>query len=665
MSEAMRNMIALGSLLLALAWATPAAALSDSGLNGTEMEEMVVTATRFERQKEKIPAHVSILDEQDIERSGADSVPDVLQRLGGVVVRDLNGNGINQSVDMGGFGETADRHVAVVVNGRRINAVDQRGTSWSTIPLENIKRIEVLHGGASVLYGDNAMGGVINIITKKGREGVRAEAEASAGSFDTRKGTVSLNVGREDMRLYLGFDGSRSDGYRERSASDRSSFYGTLSGNVGPNLSAFLEATVSQADFELPGALTQAQRDRDREQSVNPEDDGSDEKSSLVLGASSNLGGAGTASCRASYRNLERESHIASWSSFMEFDVETVGLTPQYVLDAPLAGHSNRLTLGFDYYGTDYQARRGSGKSSLDQRFEHTKTTYSLFAQNELDILEHLVWNVGARYQDTDFDLSADGAGRETGDPEWAWSTGLAYAFREGSKLYIRAYQAFRYPAVDEYVSMFTGQVNEDLEHETQIGYETGLRYTRPEPDMTVSLRAYLFQVRDEISYNTATRRNENIQETRHAGGEVDLRYSPHRLLTLFGAAGYTDAELRKGEFKGNTIPLVPEWKARAGLELGRYKGFLARIGYNYVGERFFGNDRANENGKMQGFSTVSAHISHTWSNVELFLTARNIFSEKYSDYGFASVDVTTGKTVLNFYPKPEAEYLAGIRLEI
>ena len=182
------------------------------------LAEVVVTATRNPQQVEKIPATVTVITAEEIAKTNAATVPDVLRLLPGVQVRDLTGSGNEQAVDIGGFGESADRHVAVVVNGRRINAVDMSYISWATIPVENIERIEVLYGSGAVLYGDNAMGGVINIITKEATsEGVHGKAELSYGSFDTVRGSADLDVVSGRTSFHAGYGHQETDGYRDRS----------------------------------------------------------------------------------------------------------------------------------------------------------------------------------------------------------------------------------------------------------------------------------------------------------------------------------------------------------------------------------------------------------------------------------------------------------------
>ena len=158
-------------------------ALSLAEQPAATMEEVVVTATRQEEQISSVPAHVSVITDEDIKKSTAQNIPDLLRNEAGVQVVDVTGNKRSFRVDLRGFGETAQSNTLVLVDGRRINQPDLSGTDWTLIALDRVKRIEVIRGGrGSVLYGDNASGGVINIITKEGEEGFGAGAGVSGGS---------------------------------------------------------------------------------------------------------------------------------------------------------------------------------------------------------------------------------------------------------------------------------------------------------------------------------------------------------------------------------------------------------------------------------------------------------------------------------------------------
>jgi len=634
----------------------------EGGGSSITLKEVVVTGTRYEQEVEKVPAHVAIITADEIKASGAQSVPDVLRGLGGIVVRDLNGNRNNQMVDMGGFGATADRHVAVMIDGRRVNPIDQSGIRWTTIPLENIERIEVLHGSGSVLYGDNAMGGVINIITKDWNRETPVSSELAIGTHDTGKVHVGVDFGKGDVGVNFGFTRYRTDGYRDRSETDRKHFYGKISVDATETLSYFFETNVGQADFQFPGSLTEAQRDENREQAANLNDEGKDEDMSAVTGLEADWGEKGLWNLTFSHRSENRDSDLASWFSFMTFDVVTNGLTSQYILENNVMGHDNRLTLGLDLYKTDYEAFRGAFKGAQTNRFDHGKKTLSPYAQDEFNLLDTLLLNIGLRYEKPKIELGANIAGTETkrefDEGEWAWNLGLSYAFMPESKVYGRVYRSFRYPVVDEYTSPSTGATNDNLRQETAVGYEAGVRLFLFSK-LLLNLRTYWLDVDDEIAWNRVARQNENLDETRHIGGEMDFRFQPIHSFAFYGGSGYTNTEFTKGPNDGKNLPLIPEWKANAGLEFNLGFGLRYRLQYNYVGSRYFSGDNSNSQKKMEDYHTVDMYATYRFKFLEVFFNATNIFDEEFSDFAFFSSFSQT----FNYYPMPEAAYYGGIRM--
>ena len=160
------------------------------------LEQVVVTATRDTQEIKKIPANVTVITQEKIAAANAKTITDVLENEVGVVVRNLSGTGKNAQVDIRGFGETGPLNPLVLVDGRRVNEIDLSGVDWTQIPLDQVERIEIVRGSGSVLYGDNAAGGVVNIITK------RPEKPFSAGgklrvevTTTTRKAARSVESG--------------------------------------------------------------------------------------------------------------------------------------------------------------------------------------------------------------------------------------------------------------------------------------------------------------------------------------------------------------------------------------------------------------------------------------------------------------------------------------
>jgi iron complex outermembrane receptor protein len=135
-----------------------------------ELEEIVVTATREEDEIRKTPKNVTVITSEDIEQASSNNIVDLLARESNVNLRSFFGHDKGAGVDIRGMGDTYVSNVVVVVDGFRLNSPDLSGPDFSSIPLDQIERIEIVRGAGSVLYGDGAVGGVVNIITKKGAQ---------------------------------------------------------------------------------------------------------------------------------------------------------------------------------------------------------------------------------------------------------------------------------------------------------------------------------------------------------------------------------------------------------------------------------------------------------------------------------------------------------------
>ena len=179
------------------------------------LDEVVITGTRTEEKVEKIPANITVIDKKRIEDSNAKNISDVLRSEEGIVVRDLIGNGKTAIVDLRGFGEAAASNTLGLLDGRRVNAIDLSGTDWTQIPLDQVERIEIKRGTGSVLYGDNAVGGVINIITKTPSEQWAFSAGSTFGSYSRNKDQFSISGGHGKIAGSLFGSYDASQGYRD------------------------------------------------------------------------------------------------------------------------------------------------------------------------------------------------------------------------------------------------------------------------------------------------------------------------------------------------------------------------------------------------------------------------------------------------------------------
>lgn len=208
-----RARFGLAALPLAVAAAFPMSALAQTASTDASLRETVVTATRVEQPLSDLVADVSIVDSETIARSGATGVADVLARLPGVEIGRSGGIGNATSVFIRG---AESRFTAVYIDGVRIDSQSTGGAAWEGIPLGQIDRIEVLRGPAAAVYGSDAIGGVIQLFTKRGEGPATPSVGVGIGSHNLRKAEAGLSgtAGEGGAFDYsLGVSHEESDGF--------------------------------------------------------------------------------------------------------------------------------------------------------------------------------------------------------------------------------------------------------------------------------------------------------------------------------------------------------------------------------------------------------------------------------------------------------------------
>ncbi len=185
--------LAAASLLACQAQAQVQQAQQAQRAQTSQLDTVVVTASRSEQPLRTVTADMTVIDAETIARSGATGVADLLVQVPGVQINRNGGPGQVTSVYLRG---TSNQHTAVFIDGVRYSSQElQGGAVWSTLPLAQIERIEVLRGPAAAIYGSDAMGGVIQIFTKRADGQTRAYAEAGIGNQGTSKLATGFRAG--------------------------------------------------------------------------------------------------------------------------------------------------------------------------------------------------------------------------------------------------------------------------------------------------------------------------------------------------------------------------------------------------------------------------------------------------------------------------------------
>jgi iron complex outermembrane receptor protein len=647
-------------ILVLLAMLLPAAAAAQT-LDTTTLEPVVVTASRIDREISRTPAHVSIIDEAKIATSNARNVPDLLRNEAGVFVTDTTGNGRKYNIDLRGFGETSGQNVLLLIDGRRINQADLSGIDWSLISLERIQRIEIVRGSrGSVLYGDNATGGVINIITKEGGE-FNVGGKTSYGSHDTFNASIFNSAETSALSYSLSAAFQDTDGYRDNSNSEAKDIGVGLRFYPSDHVTFDLSSDYHKDKTGLPGAilLSDLNNGVSRRTATNPDDYTEIEDYYLKGGSEIFFNEQGSLRLDASYRQRNNEAFASFFGGNYtgKTAMDTTALTPRLVLKNEIFSMGNSIIIGVDYYDTKASVdNRSEFFGSVDvATYRFSKKNYSGYIQNELAFNNNLDVSVGYRHDRASYDFG----NASTEKPKFTeniFSTGLNFRYRGSSYLYLSYATGFRYPALDELFNYMTNTVTTDFEAQRTNNIEIGFKEYFGQG---FSLQGNLFhlETKNEIFYNPITFSNENFDDkTRRQGFEATISKTFSR-FELGGSYTYTETKILGGQYKGNRVPNVPQHMATVNALIHFTDKANLNLNANYIGKRHYISDFENGSANQDDFMVFNTRIQYNCSEfITLYLNLNNILDEKYAENGVQRWD---GE--LAVYPSPRFNAFAGL----
>lgn len=247
----------------------PVQAQADTDPSTAGLGKVVVTASRTPQPLSSVLADVSILEREDIERSGLSGMADLLARLPGIEFARNGGPGTATSVFVRG---AEARYTAVYLDGVRIDSQSTGGAVWEQLPLDQIDRIEVLRGPAAAVYGSDAVAGVVQLFTRRGQGAAQPTVALTAGSANTLQGQAGVSGSVQALDYALSATRGRSSGFDARTAAvnhqpdrdgwERSALQGRLGYqlNTAQRLEASLLATHLNSDYD--SSLTADDRNR-------------------------------------------------------------------------------------------------------------------------------------------------------------------------------------------------------------------------------------------------------------------------------------------------------------------------------------------------------------------------------------------------------------------
>jgi iron complex outermembrane receptor protein len=614
-----------------------------------EQPPIVISAGRTAAYSIDTPAAIAVVERQQITDSGAASLAELLRGRGGLYVSDAYGDGSSAVVDMRGFGPTASSNTLILVDGRRLNnSSDIAAPDLASIDLANVERVEILQGSAGTLFGNQAVGGVINVITRSPARG-EAELEGGAGSYDgyTLRGRLADRL-ESGLSYRLSAHKRESDNYRDNNDLDREQLslrldYGHGAGHL------FFEQELVRDTLRLPGSLFAEEIAIDRRQSAPAyAGDFSDSETAVSrLGARQTLGDDWSLEAELTYRDNDRRFQTGFRSfpgSPATQQREVWGFTPRLIGSLGAGGRTLKLTLGADLEHTDYALRTAFGPQTQEQE------TRAVYAQFSADLAPGWSATAGLRHARWDSAIHNNGLPSTMDDRITVGSAGLVYRPAPGWRLFARWDQNYRFAKVDELTNVVTGQPA-DLSNQSGDSYELGGQLDHGA--WRAKLLAYRLDLNDEISFDSSSYFNVNLDATRRQGGLLELDWSPSPHWRLGGSYTFVDSEITAGPFRGKDLPLVPRHNGRLYLEFLAAAGWSLNAEALLAGERVLGGDFANSFEKLTSYAVINLAASYDWGAWQFTARVNNLWDERYSETGAVGFDQSFALRDA-YFPSPE-----------
>jgi len=487
---------------------------------------LVVTATRTATTTDETLASVTVIDSEDIENSQAQSIQELLQGIPGLSISNNGGPGKATSFFMRG---TESRHVLVLINGVKVGSATLGTTAFQDIPIDQVERIEVVRGPRSSLYGSEAIGGVIQIFTKKGGGDTRPYFSMGAGNYSTTRGSIGVSGGGDNGWYNVSAAGLDTEGFNSCRGKPFPAGAGCFTdepdddGYSNRSLSARAGHKFSNGiEFDVHGLQTVGKSEFDGSFQNNSEFD------QKVYGGSfkANLLSRWNAKLLAG-RSIDTSKNFLGKNFSSKF--ETARNTASLQNDIFVAS-TDVLTVGLDYQNDQVK--------STTVYDENERDNYGGFAQYQGNIWR-INYNLAARRDDNEqFGKYSTGSGGLRIDYLRALWTSVSYG------------TAFAAPSFNNLYFPGFGNANLDPEEsattELAIGGEV--------PHLVWSLHGYQTRINNLIAFDSFFN-VDNINKAEIIGAELDLDIRLWDWLLKVGLTGLKPENKSGGADDGNILP--------------------------------------------------------------------------------------------------------------
>ena len=626
-----------------------------------ETKKIIVPGDQYIAQEIASASSKEIYTAKDISRSGSSSLFNFLSQHTSINILPSYGNKSAPLIDIRGYGiESGYQNVVVTVDGERINNIDMSAQIIGSIPLSSIANIEIIRGSGSIRHGDGAMGGVINITTS---DYIENSIQTSFGSDGLNNNNINIGYKGEKFSIGLSASDDSNDGQSkvdtQGNKAESTNQYNKLKINIDPtsDLNIKLVSSNVRSNLFYVGALTKAEFDTDPSQNSGNKYTNYDyniDRNSIGLNYKINP----LLNLKMSYFQENRSNHfIPSYSSAnIVYDYDTEGFN----LTLPFVGEKLTVTPGLELLN-------GQRKDSVGKLMKDNKAYY---VETELQVNTKTIISAGARHEQVDYKYNGSSA-LTTDESLNAYDIGVNYAISDQLSVFSNYNQAFQAPDVDRFFvgvypapsfilsgRAFNGFIDPAKSNTLNIGFTHRMKQN------SLSLTSYYSKVEDEIFYNPNSFVNENIDNSKKYGLELQNTMQLNDKLSANLTYNYVKAEIgsnAQGLTDGNDMPGVPRQMALVNINYQFTTNGYVNLSHAWKEKTYIFSDFSNSSSQKQPqYNSTDLSFNYAVNNfkmtnkMEVFCAVTNIFEQKNAVQGYAN-----GLYPFNF----ERAFMAGLKI--
>lgn len=599
---------------------------------------VVITGARFPSVESLRPIGATVITQDDIRRAGASDVNSAIRKIGGVFGRQSLDSSPDFALDLRGFGTNSAQNMVIMVDGVRLNENELANTVLSTIPIDTVERIEITRGGSSVLYGEGATGGVIQIFTRRAQTGgTHGSVFAEGGQFHEHdvRASLSQSVGMVSADIAVARQGS--DNYRRNSGFDQT----TASLNLQTRFTggrAGIHVESARQESRFPGALNLAEFNADPTQTKTPNDAGSLDTDRTNVFAEYRLGAVDLAADLSHRERNVRSKYVSpDLTAVNAWDGRQDQFSPRARWVGTAAGMLNELVGGFDV--TRWKRKTMAWYSRADA----SQSARAVYLRDELrfDPAHDGRIALGARHETFDkaYVDAPQVAPEDRSQSQNAWEAQLSYRVHPLADVYAKAGQSYRVANVDENSYRSTVDILQpQTSHDLELG--TTLRHAPGDDSRTLTARVFRHRLKNEIFYdptlNGGWGANTNLDPTERKGFEVDAEAEIAAGWRASAHVQHVIARFTEGPNAGRDMVLVPKNVLTARLAWVPGNGQSADVGAQWVDSQRYGNDFTNAcAARVPSYATIDARYAVKLGSWELAATGLNLADRRYFSNAF------------------------------